>query len=289
MPNEDSRTKETDSSTTRLSLRARRTIPNRPTLPFLLPTMSEQRRRSSGNRQYMFIDQDAARTTSNEAIRVHVMRESHRARRQLRGLMQNNETLGQMTIFSSASPSADPRRQSTRDKSEEHISADQSPQRETGEDQPQPETQTVGNRELKDLAQSRLSEILTTTSAAVSTASPGFQFLKDLPPNIVDLCEDDTGALHALLALISSAQLSVNTLQSAQFESSALEILRARLAESNTADHSDKTIVTVLLLSRLEVKFPYPRLALDTRTDVYDSARVRMKRQQASTKQHCSA
>lgn len=258
MTNGDHRTRrEIDSSTTRRSRRPRRATLTRPAQPAPPSSMSEQRRSSLGNRQYMFIDQDAARSTSNEAIRVHVMRESHRARRQLRGLMQNNETLGQMTIFSSTPPSPQPRRRSMQDRSERQMSAENYPQREAEIDAAtRPGTQTVDNRELKDLAQTRLNAIMTTTSAAVSAASPGFQFLKSLPPTIVDLCEDDAGALHALLALISSVQISVNTLQAAEFESSALEILRSRLAESSTADHSDETIITVLLLSRLEVRFP---------------------------------
>lgn len=256
MPNEDSRTqgdRNRASNTTRRNLRSRRATSQRPTQQAPSATMSEPRRSSLGNRQYMFIDQDAARSTSNEAIRVHVMRESHRARRQLRGLMQNTETHGQMTIFSSAPPSPRPVRQPTRDRLEGQRSPDQSPLTENEEDRTQQETQTMDNQELRRLAQTRLTAVLTTTSPQVSAATPGFQFLGGLPPNIVDLCEDDAGALHALLALVTSVQTSVSTLQTAEYESSALEILRARLAESSRADHSDETIITVLLLSRLEV------------------------------------
>lgn len=257
MSSEDSRTRrEQRASTARQRLRPRGVISNRPAQPDPPSSMGEQRRSSLENRQYMFIDQDAARNTSNEAIRVHVMRESHRARRQLRGLMQSNETLGQMTIFSSAPPSPRPRRQSIQDRSERQISTDKSPSHGGEEDRSQREAPTVDNRELRNLAQTRLTTILTTTSATVSSASPGFQYLSSLPSNIVEICGDDTGALHALLALVSSVQISVNTLQAAEFESSALEILRTRLAESSTADHSDETIITVLLLSRLEVISP---------------------------------
>lgn len=209
----------------------------------------------------MFIAQDASRDTNSEAIRVHVMRESHRARRQLRGLMQNTETLGQMTIFASAPSSPRPisqtipnkaGRSGATDKIEEQSSTEKSPLRESEEERKSQILQPMGNHELKRLAQTRLTSVLTTTSAAISAASPAFRFLECLPPNIIELCEDDVGALHALLALITSVQASVNSLQTAEYESSALEILRARLAESSRADHSDETIVTVLLLSRLE-------------------------------------
>ena len=64
-----------------------------------LPTLSSRATRSG--RRYIFIDQAGDRQSSNEAIRVHVMRESHRARRQLRGLRRsaNDETRDQMTIL----------------------------------------------------------------------------------------------------------------------------------------------------------------------------------------------
>jgi hypothetical protein len=51
-----------------------------------LPTVSS---RATRRRQYMFINQPGDRRSSNEAIRVHVMRQSHRARRQLLGLQQS--------------------------------------------------------------------------------------------------------------------------------------------------------------------------------------------------------
>ena len=64
-----------------------------------LPTLSSRATRSG--RRYIFIDQAGDRQSSNEAIRVHVMRESHRARRQLRGLPRSTdeETRDQMTIL----------------------------------------------------------------------------------------------------------------------------------------------------------------------------------------------
>jgi hypothetical protein len=64
-----------------------------------LPTLSSRATRSG--RRYIFIDQAGDRQSSNEAIRVHVMREYHRARRQLRGLPRSTseETLDQMTIL----------------------------------------------------------------------------------------------------------------------------------------------------------------------------------------------
>lgn len=258
MPSETNRTQGiSDSGTLRRSLRSRRATTNRPAPPMRISDMGEARRGSQGNRQYMFIDQDASRSTNNEAIRVHVMRESHRARRQLRGMMQNTETHGQMTIFSSAPSSPRPVRQvvpgraervERTDRVEGPSSGEQSPWRES---EPQV-TQLMDNRELKRLAQTRLTTILTTTSAAISAASPGYRFLDGLPLNIIELCEDDVAALHALLALITSVQTSVSTLQAAEYESSALEILRSRLAESSSADHADETIITVLLLSRLE-------------------------------------
>ena len=51
-------------------------------------------------RQYIFIDQLGDRRSSNEAVRVHVMRESHLAKRQLRGLRQSGreQIRDQMTI-----------------------------------------------------------------------------------------------------------------------------------------------------------------------------------------------
>ena len=219
-------------------------------------SMADSRGSSQGSRQFMFIDRDANRGTSGEAIRVHVMRESHRARRQLRGLMQSSEGHGQMTIFPSITPPLT--RQQTRsqetsgDDSAEHASST------AIEDMPRPlHSAPLGIAELKQVAQQRLSSILTTTSASVVTATPAFRILQDLPENIVDLCDGDTAAIHALLALIHSVQKSVSLLQAAQYESSALEALRSRLAEAASAEHSDETITTVLLLSRLEVSLSY--------------------------------
>lgn len=218
--------------------------------------MADSRGSSQGSRQFMFIDQDANRGTSGEAIRVHVMRESHRARRQLRGLMQSSEGHGQMTIFPSITPPLT--RQQTRsqeasgDDSAEHASST------AMEVVPRPlQSASLDIAEVKQLAQQRLSSILTTTSASVVTATPAFQMLQDLPENIINLCDEDTAALHALLALITSVQKSVSLLQAAQYESSALEALRSRLADTASAEHSDETITTVLLLSRLEVSLSH--------------------------------
>lgn len=225
--------------------------------------MADPRGSSQGSRQFMFIDRDADRGTSGEAIRVHVMRESHRARRQLRGLMQSNEGHGQMTIFPSVTPPLT--RQQTQsqetsgDDSTEHVSST------VTEDVPRPLQSTpLDIADLKQLAQQRLSSILTTTSSSVVTATPAFQILHELPENIVDLCDEDPAALHALLAVISSVQKSVSLLQAAQHESSALEALRSRLADTASAEHSDETITTVLLLSRLEVS-PIAPLSLTIR------------------------
>lgn len=269
MPNEHTEAeRDIDSNTRRRNLRSRRASSNRPAQQSRSTEMGDQRRGSQGNRQYMFIDQDAARSTNNEAIRVHVMRESHRARRQLRGLMQNNESHGQMTIFASAPPSPRPVRQAVVDKVGSQSSAGNSPRRETEEEKTQQAIQAMDNQELKKLAQARLTAILTTTSPAITAASPGFRFLEGLPSNIIDLCDEDPGALHALLALVTSVQASVSTLQAAEYESSALEILRCRLAESSRADHSDETIITVLLLSRLEVSASILCFAINAGTDI---------------------
>lgn len=58
-------------------------------------------RAQANARQYMFVDQQGNRSSSNEAVRVHAMRESHRAKRQLRGLQQSGgqQTLDDMTIL----------------------------------------------------------------------------------------------------------------------------------------------------------------------------------------------
>lgn len=69
-----------------------------------LPSVSSRATRSG--RQYIFIDEGGDRRTANEAIRVHVMRESHRARRQLRGLRRSahDDARDQMTIFQTTIP-----------------------------------------------------------------------------------------------------------------------------------------------------------------------------------------
>lgn len=69
-----------------------------------LPKISSRATRSG--RRYIFIDRSADPQSSNEAIRVHVMREAHRARRQLRDLRksESDETRDQMTILQSNTP-----------------------------------------------------------------------------------------------------------------------------------------------------------------------------------------
>ena len=68
-----------------------------------LPTVSS---RATRRRQYMFINQPGDRRSSNEAIRVHVMRQSHRARRQLLGLQQSahEDRHDQITILQTPIP-----------------------------------------------------------------------------------------------------------------------------------------------------------------------------------------
>lgn len=63
-------------------------------------------RRGSGTRNYMFIDQSFDRRRVNEAVRVHVMRESHRARRQLRGMQRADIPQGQIS-FMQTTPASD--------------------------------------------------------------------------------------------------------------------------------------------------------------------------------------
>ena len=211
--------------------------------------MADPRRTSSANRQYMFIEQDANRNTSSEAIRVHVMRESHRARRQLRGLMQTTESHGLMTILSST-----PRRPGQQLLSREtSTSEEQSPARDIELTSAQRDPSTIDLADLKRMAEDRRNTVLTTTSAEIAAATPCVRILRSLPPNIVELCGDDAAALHALLALITAVQYAVGVLQAAEYESAALEILRSRLADPGNNDHVDETILTVLLLSRLEV------------------------------------
>lgn len=59
-----------------------------------------------GGRSFMFIDSSVDRRSSSEAVRVHVMRESHRTRRQLKGMQQASAPQGQMS-FLATSPSED--------------------------------------------------------------------------------------------------------------------------------------------------------------------------------------
>lgn len=203
------------------------------------------------SRRYMFIEQDANRSTSSEAIRVHVMRESHRARRQLRGLIRSQDGQVQMTIL--PNPVSGSKR-STPNRDTNDDSADQSPRRRS-ESLPILAKESYDTPDdLKRLAEQRLIDILS-TSAHLTAALPGLTMLKQLPENIIELCGDDSAALHALLALIASVQQHVSVLQAAEYESSALEILRTRLADTDDVEHGDETILTVLLLSRVEVSF----------------------------------
>ena len=235
----------------------------------------------------MFIDQDADRGTSNEAIRVHVMRESHRARRQLRGLMQPSENHGQMTFLPSVTPPLLRRQETSRETSEDN-SAGQSPNRVADGAKRESQVETADTTELRRLAQERLTSLFTTTSVAITDMTPGVQILRSLPADIIDLCDNDTAALHALLALISTIQTSVSVLQAAQHESSALETLRSRLAVTSSTQHSNVTITTVLLLSMLEVSLPALVYTEKPHTDSY-SAPAQTKKQLASTKQHYQA
>ena len=54
---------------------------------------------------FLFIDNSSDRTRSNEAIRIHVMRESHRARRTRRGRSSSTTSSGRMLIWDRNSPS----------------------------------------------------------------------------------------------------------------------------------------------------------------------------------------
>lgn len=211
--------------------------------------MANPRENPSTNRQYMFIEQDASRSTSSEAIRVHVMRESHRARRQLRGLIHAQNNQGQMTILTNQVPSNTRpiQNESTEDTTDQPLrrGSETTPPLAVRESLDAP-------LNLKKIVQRRLSDILS-TSAQIAAASPGMTILKQLPENIVALCGDDPAALHALLALIASVQQSVSIVQAANYESAALEILRTRIADADKVEHVDETILTVLLLSRVEV------------------------------------
>lgn len=210
--------------------------------------MANSRRSSQGTRQYMFIDSEADRNTSSEAIRVHVMRESHRARRQLRGLLEPRSSLGQMTILSSSIPSL-PRPERTQSLPD---LARESPTREIGLP-PSPQRERTPSADLRTLAQNSLAALLEVREDRISSACAGLEILQTLPANIFNLCENDPAALHSLIALIMSVQSTVNVLYAAESESSALEILRSRISSSTTAEHSDETMMTVFLLSRLEV------------------------------------
>lgn len=249
--------------------------------------MTSSRSSSRSGRRFMFIEQDADRGTSSEAIRVHVMRESHRARRQLRGLMQPTENHGQMTILSSGTPPLTRRHELSRETSRED-STEQSPSRATEGAARQQQPDLTSIPELKRLAQERLSSIRTATPTRIDTTTPSFVIFRDLSDNIVELCNDDAAALNALLALITSAEDSVSLLQAVQYESSALEALRLRLADTSSAEHSDETITAVLLLSRLEVSLPPFRNQHNPWLKRH-SARARTKRRPASMKQHCCA
>lgn len=102
-----------------------------------------------------------------------------------------------------------------------------------------------------------MTTLLEVSGGKFSSACVGLEVLQTLPENIFDLCENDPAALHSLIALIMSVQSTVNVLHAAESESSALEILRSRISASTTAEHSDETMMTVFLLSRLEVCSQY--------------------------------
>ena len=63
---------------------------------------SEQRRNDSPGRTLMFVDSTADQAQSREAIRVHVMRESHRVRRLQQGQSQPSSNVGQLHIWNAA-------------------------------------------------------------------------------------------------------------------------------------------------------------------------------------------
>jgi hypothetical protein len=68
---------------------------------------------TSTEQQYMFIDNSAIGSSSSEAIRVHVMRESHRARRRLRGIERQSTLQQRMTIPSQEDAAARTNREDT--------------------------------------------------------------------------------------------------------------------------------------------------------------------------------
>ena len=55
----------------------------------------------TGQKQYMFVDAKAERATVHEAVRVHVMRESHRARRSAQGSSEADAPIDQITFLGS--------------------------------------------------------------------------------------------------------------------------------------------------------------------------------------------
>ena len=62
--------------------------------------------RGGSGRNYMFIDQSFDRRRVSEAVRVHVMRDSHRTRRQLRGMQRADVPQGQIS-FMQTTPASD--------------------------------------------------------------------------------------------------------------------------------------------------------------------------------------
>ena len=64
--------------------------------------------------QFMFVDSSAERGRSREAIRVHVMRESHRARRAGQGQPEPSVSRGELQIWDSSSSSSSPSSQGPR-------------------------------------------------------------------------------------------------------------------------------------------------------------------------------
>lgn len=51
------------------------------------------------SRQFLFIDSSTDRAASSEAVRVHVMRQSHRSRREQSGQAHSRRTPDEITIF----------------------------------------------------------------------------------------------------------------------------------------------------------------------------------------------
>lgn len=211
--------------------------------------MSGSRGNDHNVRNLVFINQDANPRTSNEAVRVHVMRETHRARRQLRGMLRQTRLYGEMTMFSESNL-PNPQQQNPRQYQDEEESPDQSPV--VGLERQRLAADSTQVPELKRLAYELLSSTLADSNTVTTSA---LQMLRNLPNSIFDLCDEDSAALYGLLALVMCTRQSIAMLQAAEYESFALESLRQRLSDSSLLEHSDTTIITIFLLSKLEVSF----------------------------------